>query len=201
MTTTSDVFVITGALVFDTDAGTLRPGLDVRVEGTRIAAVGAGISTDGARVVDAAGLTLLPGLIDCHVHLILPGDPTFPLSPDYPLVRYAWQAANAARLTLAAGFTTVRDLGAAHAVNCDLMRAVQDGLVEGPRIVPVGRPITMTGGHGWPLGREADGPDDVRKAVREQLKAGARAIKLIASGGVMTPNVDPRSAQLGFEEL
>src|SRR5581483_7350186 len=91
--------------------------------------------------------------------------------------------------------------GAPQAINCDLMRAVSAGLVEGPRIVPAGRMITMTGGHGWPIGREADGADEVRKAVREQLKAGARAIKLMASGGVMTPGVDPRSPQLGLDEL
>ncbi len=193
--------LIAGAGVFDTDAGTLLPGLDLRVEGGRIAALGRGLPRDGADVVEAGGKTLLPGLIDCHVHLAYDGRPGEPLNPVDPVAVYAWRMAHNARATLRAGFTTVRDLGAPHALNCELMRAVEMGLVEGPRIVPAGRMITMTGGHGWPIGREADGADEVRKAVREQLKAGARAIKLMASGGVMTPGVDPRSPQLGLDEL
>src|SRR5579871_466769 len=194
-------FIIAGASVFDAAAGTLTPGLDVRVEDGRIAAVGRGLPRDGAEVVQAAGRTLLPGLIDCHVHLAYDGRPGEPINPVAPLPVYAWRMANNARATLRAGFTTVRDLGAPQAVNCDLMRAVESGLVEGPRVVAAGRMITMTGGHGWPIGREADGADEVRKAVREQLKAGARTIKLMASGGVMTPGVDPRSPQLGLDEL
>ncbi len=193
--------LIAGAGVFDGDAGTLVPGLDLRVEGGRIAAVGRGLPRDGAELVEAGGKALLPGLIDCHVHLAYDGRPGEPLNPVDPVAVYAWRMANNARATLRAGFTSVRDLGAPHALNCDLMRAVASGLVEGPRIVPAGRMITMTGGHGWPIGREADGADEVRKAVREQLKAGARAIKLMASGGVMTPGVDPRSPQLGLDEL
>ena len=193
--------LIAGAAVCDSAAGTLAPGLDVRVEGGRIAAVGRGLPRDGAELLEAAGHTLLPGLIDCHVHLAYDGRPGEPLNPVDPVPVYAWRMANNARATLHAGFTSVRDLGAPQAINCDLMRAVDSGMVEGPRIVPAGRMITMTGGHGWPIGREADGADEVRKAVREQLKAGARAIKLMASGGVMTPGVDPRSPQLGLEEL
>lgn len=193
--------LIAGAAVCDSAAGTLAPGLDVRVEGGRIAAVGRGLPRDGAELVEAAGHTLLPGLIDCHVHLAYDGRPGEPLNLVDPAPVYAWRMANNARATLHAGFTSVRDLGAPQAINCDLMRAVDSGMVEGPRIVPAGRMITMTGGHGWPIGREADGADEVRKAVREQLKAGARAIKLMASGGVMTPGVDPRSPQLGLEEL
>ncbi len=193
--------LIAGASVFDSDAGTLLPGLDVRVEDGHIAAIGRALPRDGAEVVQAEGCTLLPGLIDCHVHLAYDGWPGEPLNPVDPIAVYAWRMANNAGATLRAGFTTVRDLGAPHALNCDLMRAVEQGMVAGPRIVPAGRMVTMTGGHGWPIGREADGPDEVRKAVREQLKAGARAIKLMASGGVMTPGVDPRSPQLGLDEL
>ncbi len=80
-------------------------------------------------------------------------------------------------------------------------RAIADGLFSGPRIVAAGRAVCMTGGHGSFVGREADGPDDVRKAVREQLKAGRRFIKLIATGGVMTPGVEPGSPQLTLEEM
>ena len=118
--------------------------------------------------------------------------------------RYAiscWRAARHARDTLHAGFTTVRTLGG-HAGADPAMRDAQAmGLIEGPRIVAVNQVICMTGGHARWIGREADGPDDVRKAVREQLRAGADCVKFIATGGVMTPGVDPGIQQLTLEEL
>ena len=86
-------------------------------------------------------------------------------------------------------------------VEIALRRAIQDGTVDGPRIVAAGRPVCMTGGHGHWLAREADGADDARRAVREQLKAGADVIKLIATGGVMTPGVEPGSPQLTLDEM
>ncbi len=201
MTESPQTTVITNVSVFDTDAGTLRPGLSVRIEDGRIAGVGTDLAQDGARVLDGGGRTLLPGLIDCHVHLCFMGKADEALSAADPIPFHSWRAENNARKTVQAGFTTVRDLGAPHAVNCDLARAIRERLIDGPRVIAAGRMITMTGGHGWPIGREADGADEVRKAVREQLKAGARAIKMMASGGVMTPNVDPRAPQLGLEEL
>src|SRR5262249_49879118 len=86
---------------------------------------------------------------------------------------------------------------------CELgvRRAIQDGWIPGPRILAAGRPICMTGGHGHWLAREADGPDDARRAVREQLKAGADVIKIIATGGVMTTGVEPGSPQLTLGEM
>jgi imidazolonepropionase-like amidohydrolase len=95
----------------------------------------------------------------------------------------------------------VRDLGGREYVEIAVRRAIQDGLIDGPRIVAAGRPVCMTGGHGHWLAREADGPDDARRAVREQLKAGADVIKIIATGGVMTPGVEPGSPQLTLEEM
>ena len=192
---------ITNVNVFDTDAGTLRRGLDVRIENGRVRGIGEDLSHDGTKVLDGGGRTLLPGLIDCHVHLTFMGAANESLTPTDPLAFYAWRASGNALKTLAAGYTMVRDLGATQAVNCDLARAIREGMLVGPRVIAAGRMITMTGGHGWPVGREADGADDVRKAVREQLKVGAKVIKMMASGGVMTPNVDPRSAQLGLDEL
>ncbi|MDQ6674268.1 MAG: amidohydrolase family protein, partial [Chloroflexota bacterium] len=112
-----------------------------------------------------------------------------------------WRAASHARKTLRAGFTTVRTLGGRPGADPALRDAQVAGILEAPRIVAANLAICITGGHGAWIGRESDGPDDVRKAVREQLKAGADCIKLIATGGVMTPGVEPGSQQLTDEEL
>jgi imidazolonepropionase-like amidohydrolase len=193
--------VIRDVAVFDAEGATLRPGLAVRIENGTIVALGGDVPSDGARIIEGMGRTLLPGLMDAHVHLTFRADPNEPFGLTETAATYVLRAAANARATLAAGFTTVRDLAAPYAINCDLAKAIDAGLVEGPRVIAAGRNITMTGGHGWTMGREADGADEVRKAVREQLKAGARVLKFMASGGVMTPGVDPRSPQLGPEEL
>ncbi|MEX2224052.1 MAG: amidohydrolase family protein [Candidatus Rokuibacteriota bacterium] len=152
--------------------------------------------------VDLAGHTLLPGLINCHVHLCFgaEADPVRPMREE-PLALTAIKALLRAHETARAGVTTVRDLGGREYAEIAVRRAIQDGLVDGPRIIAAGRPVCMTGGHGHWLAREADGPDDARKAVREQLKAGADVIKIIATGGVMTPGVEPGSPQLTLEEM
>lgn len=157
----------------------------------------------GATVIDCRGKYLVPGLIDCHVHITGSGKPgELNAARTMPLAERAWHAAQYAKATLHAGITTVRDLGAADRLNIDMARAVESGLIEGPRILAAGLGVTMTGGHGHGfLATEADGPDAVRKAVREQLRAGATAIKLFASGGVMTPGVDPRSPSFTEEEM
>jgi imidazolonepropionase-like amidohydrolase len=100
------------------------------------------------------------------------------------------------------GVTTVRDLGGITAFACEVARAVEDGVVEGPRVVASGRAITITGGHGSGLfAQEADGPDGVRAAVREQFRAGARSIKIIATGGVLTPGIAVDFTAFTPEEL
>lgn len=177
----------------------------VLVEDGRIAAVGP--DSDVARLedateVDASGFTILPGLIDCHVHLCLGAEPDVVATiaaepPAFTLLK----AARFARLTLEAGFTTVRDLGARDDGIIALKRAIAEGLTSGPRILAAGRVICMTGGHARFIGREADGPVEVVKAVREQVAAGADLIKLIASGGVLTPGTSPDRPQMTQEEL
>lgn len=192
------------AAVFDERSRQFERGLDVLCRDGRIAAIGRGLDVPaGAAVLDCARQYLLPGLIDCHVHLTSGGDPgEMNDARDRPLPIAAWHAAEYARRTLHAGVTTVRDMGAAEHLNIHLARAIDDGLLEGPAVLAVGFGVTMTGGHGHGfIAREADGPDETRKAVREQLRAGARAIKLFASGGVMTPGVDPRSPSLTEDEL
>jgi imidazolonepropionase-like amidohydrolase len=105
------------------------------------------------------------------------------------------------QLTLQSGVTSVRDCGAASGIAIDLARAVEDGMVTGPRIRAAGRVITMTGGHGHFIGREADGPDGVRAATRAEIKAGAHFIKAMATGGVLTPGVIPTQTALQQDEL
>ena len=175
----------------------------VVLEGRRIAAVLPDGQPGEGTVIDVGGLTLLPGLFNCHTHLCLSGaaDPARVLAQEsYPLT--VIQATLRARQTVEAGVTTIRDLGGREYADIAVRDAVRAGLVPGPRIVAAGRGVCMTGGHGWQmLARQADGADEVRKAVREQLRAGADVIKLLATGGVMTPGVDPSAPQLTVDEL
>ncbi|MEX0782830.1 MAG: amidohydrolase family protein [Dehalococcoidia bacterium] len=200
---TSHPLILRGGHVFDSTSRTFRHGLDVLCIDGHIARVAPGLDASGAHELDCTGRYVLPGLIDCHVHLTFEGGPAeAETQRNLPLPARSWRAAEHARRTLNAGFTTVRDMGAADRLNIHLSNAIDSGLIPGPRMLAVGLGVTMTGGHGhgW-IAREADGPDDVRRAVREQLRAGAKAIKLFASGGVMTPGVDPRSPSYTEAEL
>ena len=176
----------------------------VLVEGERITKVtdgNAAIPND-ARKISLAGRTLLPGFIDCHVHFCLDGSPD-PIASviSEPMTINVLKAAQSARQTLMAGVTSVRDMGGKDGIDMALRQAITSGLIQGPRMLVSGQLICMTGGHGWQIGREANGPDEVRKAAREQIKAGADIVKLMATGGVMTPSVEPGSEQLTEEEL
>ena len=143
-----------------------------------------GAVPEGARTLHFPGCTVLPGLIDAHVHLNLPGNgvtlETAVRETDGVLVATATLSAVRA---LQAGITTVRDLGGARATVFEARRAFQLGHGHGARIIACGQPITITGGHTWYLGGEADGPDGLRVKVREMAKLGADYIKVMASGG------------------
>ena len=145
---------------------------------------------------------VVPGLVNAHAHLEQDGQPdtTGYFSTATP-VRRAVVAAQQARDALEAGVTSLRDLGSSHGIAIELRDAINAGRIPGPNIVAAGRVICMTGGHGAFVGREADGPWDVRRAVREQRAAGADCIKLIATGGVLTPGAIPAREQLTYEEL
>lgn len=155
-----------------------------------------------AHRIDGRGLTVLPGLIDCHVHLCLGAEPDVvaAIEQDSPSLTLL-KAARAARQTLEAGITTVRDVGSRDHSIFALQHAIDSGLLPGPRIVGSGLAICMIGGHARFIGREVAGVQQARAAVREQLKAGAGVIKVIASGGVLTPGTSPDEAQMSLEEL
>jgi imidazolonepropionase-like amidohydrolase len=190
------------------DGRTSRAKQGVLIDGDRIAWVGAHARAPkragAAWAVDGRGRTLTPGLIDCHVHLQFDGGADFEgearaLTP----ARAALKAAANLRRHLANGVTTVRDLGGMDAVSCDVGRAVDDGLIRGPRVRAAGRALTVTGGHGHNVAfaREVDGADAVRKAVREEIRAGATAIKVVATGGVLTPGIGATFTAYTPEEL
>jgi imidazolonepropionase-like amidohydrolase len=155
-----------------------------------------------AQKIPIDGMTLLPGFIDSHVHLCADGspDPITSLLNESP-TKTTLKAANFARETLMAGVTSVRDMGGKNGIDLGLRQAINSGLIPGPRMLVSGQLICMTGGHGWQMGREANGPDEVRQAAREQIKAGADIVKLMATGGVLTPAVEPGSEQFTEEEL
>ena len=175
----------------------------ILVENQRIVSVGSARDLNpGVRVVDLSGATLLPGLIDAHVHLVwsASAEPHETVSRESQALTTLRCAANAA-LHLRAGVTTVRDVGATDGLSVEIGRAVEMGILPGPHIMAAGRAIAMTGGHGWFLGREADGPEAVRHAVRSEIKAGADCIKFMASGGIYGHAEEPGSPQLTVREM
>jgi len=195
--------VLTGATLIDGTGAAPVSGRAVVVREGRIHAVVAERDAPSGTTLRLDGLTLLPGLINCHVHLCFGGeaDPGTAMVKE-PFAATVIKAAMRAQQTVEAGVTTVRDLGGRDYAELSVRDAVRSGTIPGPRVLCAGKGICITGGHGWQLiGREADGPDEVRKAVREQLRAGADVIKIFATGGVMTPGVDPNSAQLTLDEV
>jgi imidazolonepropionase-like amidohydrolase len=157
-----------------------------------------------ATEVQAHGGTVSPGLIDCHVHLQFDGGEDFAQeAAELTPARAALKAAINLRKHLDAGVTTVRDLGGMDAISCEVGRAVDEGMLMGPRVLAAGRALTVTGGHGHNVAfaREVDGADAIRKAVREEIKAGARAIKVVATGGVLTPHIGATFTAFTPEEM
>lgn len=177
----------------------------VVVEGDRIVSVcpAQDVPID-AEVLDLGDCTLLPGLIDAHVHLIwdASAEPHEVVNREPRAVTALRSAANADR-NLRAGVTTVRDLGSTDALAVHTATAVESGMVSGPRILAAGRVVAMTGGHAWFAGLEADGADAVRRAVRAEIKGGARCVKLMASGGLLggDEGEQPGSPQLTVDEM
>ena len=184
-------FAIRDVSLVDGRGGPAVPGQAVIVEGTRISWIGPpGQLAHGDRltVVEGQGRSLLPGLINCHVHLCHDGSPDLfaQARADSPTTA-ALRGFLTCSSTLQSGVTTVRDCGAAGSIAIELSRAVETAWSAGPRLRGRGRVITMTGGHGHFIGREADGADAVRAATGREMKEGAHFIKAMATGGVLTP--------------
>jgi imidazolonepropionase-like amidohydrolase len=192
-----------GGRVFDGLGATLEQH-GVLVDGDTIKRIAPLSEFDGfsGSAVDTGGATLLPGLIDCHVHLIYgaegnPGVLVETLQPGAITMR-AYENAFA---TLEGGTTTVRDCGGRDYLEFAVRDACNAGRILGPTIRAAGRMVCMTGGHGNRFGRVADGVAEVIKAVREQIHAGSDLIKIMATGGVMTPGVNPEDAHYTLEEI
>ncbi|MCG5077627.1 metal-dependent hydrolase family protein [Paraburkholderia tagetis] len=199
--------IIQGGNVLDLVQGVLLEHHHVVIEGERIVEVtDRPVDYPNARVIDARGKTVMPGFIDCHVH-VLASSANLGANAGQPNILAAIRALPIMQAMLSRGFTSVRDAGGA---DWGLMQAVETGLVPGPRIFPSGKALSQTGGHGdfrprgdllepcsccfrtGAIARVVDGVDAVRLAVREELQKGATQIKIMASGGVASP-VDPIS--------
>ena len=219
--------VVRAARLVDVVTGTVHsPGVVV-VDGNRIVSVGDAPVADDASVIDLGDVTLLPGLMDMEVNLLIGGPETptgLPLPmhgvQDDPVYRTLRGAVNA-KVTLLSGFTTVRNLGlmvktGGYPLDVALGRAIDNGWHPGPRVVPAAHAITPTGGHLdptmfqrfapgiMPLTVEegiANGVPEVRKCVRYQIKYGAKVIKISASGGVMSHSGTAGAQQYSDEEL
>ena len=212
--TAPPVLVIRAARMIDGRGGSVTSPATIVIRGERIESAGADIAAPpGARLIDLGGATILPGLIDLHTHLTSTGvhweDELLKTTPGEAALHGAYNA----QVTLLAGFTTCRDMGPTWPyVDIDLRRAIDQGLVPGPRLMAAGNYVSPTGGAGdarqfsiyvdVPLVRNlADGPDEIRKAVRTNLKQGADFIKILGTGAVLSKGVPPGAQSYTEEEM
>lgn len=208
--------VIQGGNVLDLERGELLEHHHVVIEGERIVEVtDRCVDLPNARVIDAKGKTVMPGFIDCHVH-VLASNANLGANAAQPNILAAIRALPILKAMLSRGFTSVRDAGGA---DWALMQAVESGLVPGPRIFPSGKALSQTGGHGdfrprndlmepcsccfraGAIARVVDGVDAVRLAVREEIQKGATQIKIMASGGVASPTDPINNTQYSEDEI
>ena len=204
--------VVRAGHVLDVRSGKMPANQAIVIEGDKIISVGpaSSVQTGGATVIDLSNATVLPGLIDAHTHLTM--NPNFgyqTLGISNP--RQALIGAHNARLTLEAGFTTVRNVGADDFTDVALRDAINAGDVPGPRMLVSGPPLSITGGHcdnnllPYEYHKQSDGVADgiaaVQHKVRENIKYGADLIKVCATGGVLSKGDDPQASQYTLEEL
>ena len=198
-------YVLTGATLIDGLGGEPMENAAVHVQGERIAWVGQmndlSPAAQRAPSVDCSGKWLLPGLIDAHIHVCYNGAESVFALLERHRDDLVLEAVDTVRRILSHGTTTVRDIGGEKYIEMSLRRAIEAGFIQGPRMKTSGRVISMTGGHAHFIAREADGPDEVRKAAREQIKAGADTVKLMATGGSATPGQDIMASQFTVDEI
>ncbi|MGZ3822358.1 MAG: amidohydrolase family protein, partial [Mucilaginibacter sp.] len=210
-------YIQCGRLI-DGISNTAQTQVTIVVEGKLIIDIQNGYTSGGAgdKVIDLKNKTVMPGLIDCHVHLESQGSKTSMMEGfTFTDADIAYHAAVYAKRTLMAGFTTVRDLGGS-GVNISLRKAIKQGLVDGPRVITAGRAISGSGGHmdgsdgfrddvfNHKMGPDdgvADGRDEMIKAVRLQFKRGSDVIKIASTGGVLDLSEDGSGAQMSIDEI
>ena len=204
--------VIKGTIIDGLNKEPLKQGIIV-IEGKTITAIGKEGEVkipEGAEVFQ--GKTIMPGMIDCHIHFCLNGEADFnQLIIQSSLSTYAIKAVNYVKRTIESGFTTVREVGSPAHIGISLRDAVNKGIIPGPRILTSGQPLSITGGHGtflppwihtdFNLGLFADGVEEVRKAVRSLIGSGVDLIKLLATGGVMDIATSPGAQNYNLDEL
>jgi imidazolonepropionase-like amidohydrolase len=183
-----------------------QPDCSILIDGERIAWIGLAEDMPDDTPIeswfDGTGQYVIPGLIDAHVHVCWNGRlDVLSLIKEVHRDRLAIEAVSTLATILRTGTTTVRDVGGHDGLDVALRDAVNAGTIPGPRMQISGELICMTGGHAHFIGREADGPDELRKAVREQAKRGVDVIKLMATGGAATPGQDVHASQLSLDEL
>lgn len=211
----TQTYLFTGGKVLDPVDGKLLDGLSVLVGGGNILEVAPSIAVPSdAQEIELGGRTLMPGMIDCHMHVVAESLDLWS-NAIAPSSLAALRSARVMTETLMRGFTTIRDLGGA---DHGLVRAVEEGLIDGPRLVICGKGLSTTGGHCdlrqrtddrpgimsdrlGSMGIIVDGVDDVRRVSREMIKSGARFIKVMANGGVSSPNDPIHSLQFSRAEL
>src|SRR6266853_2045530 len=196
--------------LLDVKSGKMLDNVLVTIEGDKIVSVGSGAAPTDGKVINLPDATLMPGLIDAHTHLTC--DPNFGYQElGISIPKEALIGAKNARITLEAGFTTVRNVGASGYTDIALRDAINEGMVPGPRIMASGPALSITGGHcdqnllpyEWHAKSDgaADGVEGVQHKVREIIKYGADVIKVCATGGVLSKGDDPRASQYTLEEM
>ncbi|TDD51818.1 amidohydrolase family protein [Nonomuraea terrae] len=194
--------VIASSRLFDGVSETPLDNAVLTIEDGVVAEVGTYADAPPAGAVHLPDATILPGLVDCHVHLPFDASADPVASTMAKTVPAATlQAVRNAQTLLRHGVTTVRDVSSPHGIAIELRDAIAQGLLDGPDIRACGTHLTITGGHGCAFGIEVDSVDEIRTAVRTQIKAGADLLKVMATGGVYSLRQTPEDVQFSVTEL